>query len=73
MFLSGIGKYQDVVSEDNNKVIKIFVEDVLYQMCEMQRGVGDTKSHHQKFIRSPTSSKCYTRYILIAYWHLPIS
>ena len=36
MFLYGTGKYQDVANKDDNEVIKIFAEDVLYQCmnCE---------------------------------------
>ena len=46
MVLCGTGKYQDVVNKDDNKIIKIFVEDVLYHMHELQRGIGNTKRHH---------------------------
>ena len=67
MFLCDTGKYQDVINEDDNKVIKIFAEDVLYQMHELQMGVSNPKRHHQKFIRSPMHSKCGLRYILIAH------
>ena len=35
VFLYGMGKYQDVVNEDDNKIIKIFMEDVLYQMHKL--------------------------------------
>ena len=35
MFLCGTGKYQDVVNKDDDEVIKIFAEDVLYQMHEL--------------------------------------
>ena len=73
MFLCGAGKYQDVINEINIEFIKILVEDVLYQMHKLRRGIGDTERHHQKFIRSPTCSKCGFKYILIAYWHLPVS
>ena len=38
MFLCGPGKYQDVVNKDDNKIIKIFAEDVLYQMHELTKG-----------------------------------
>ena len=72
MFLCGTGKYQDVVNKDDHEVIKIFVEDVLYQMHELRRGIGNTKRHYQKFVGSSTRAKCGLRYILITYWHLPI-
>ena len=65
MFLYGTGKYQDVVNKDDHEVIKIFAEDVLYQMHELRRGIGNTKRHNQKFVRPPTHSKCGLRYILI--------
>ena len=35
VFLCGVGKYQDIVNEDDNKIIKIFVENILYQMHEL--------------------------------------
>ena len=73
MFLCGTEKYQDIVNKDDHKVIKIFVEDVLYLMHELQRGIGNTKRHYQKFVRSPTRLKCGLRYILIVCWHLPVS
>ena len=36
MFLCGTGKYQDVINKDDYEVIKIFTEDVLYQMHELE-------------------------------------
>ena len=73
MFLCGTGKYQDVLNEDDNKVIKIFTKDVLYQMHELWGGVSNTKRHQQKFIRSPTRLKCLLMCIFIAYWHVLVS
>ena len=55
MFFCGTGKYQDVVNKDDHEVIKIFMEDVLYQMHELRRGVGNTKRHHQKIRTIPNA------------------
>ena len=38
--------YQDVINKDHHKDIKVLVQDILDQMHELQRGIGNTKRHH---------------------------
>ena len=35
MFCYSLGKYQDVINENNDKVIQMFSEDVLHKMHEL--------------------------------------
>ena len=57
------GKYQDVINENNDKVIQIFTEDILHQVHEIRRAVGNAETHYQKLVRSPMHSESSFRNI----------
>ena len=44
------GIYQDVVQEDEDKVIKVIGEDIIHHIHELRRGIDNTKRHYQKLV-----------------------
>ena len=49
MDLHCAGIYQDVVQEDEDKIIKLIGEDIVHHIHELQKGIGNTERHHQEF------------------------
>lgn len=52
MLYNGTGKYKDVICKDDDEIIQISTEDALYQVHELQRGIGNPEGHYQKLVGS---------------------
>jgi hypothetical protein len=45
-----LGEYQDVIQEDDNKLIQVLVEHIVHSSLEWRRGVGKIEGHDAKLI-----------------------
>ena len=65
--------YQDVVLEDNDKVVQVVNKYVIHQVHKLCRGIGDSKRNNKELVQAPTSFEHYLRNILFLERYLPIA
>lgn len=53
----GFGVYQDVIEIDNDEYVNILMEDIVDEVLEGSRSVGQTEWHHQILIASVSGSE----------------
>jgi hypothetical protein len=52
MIFLTLRKDQDVINEDQNKLVQLFHENQVHQVHEVSGGIGQTKRHHQILIET---------------------
>src|SRR3954466_4860123 len=73
MLLFAFGVDQNVIDENDNKLVKELHEHLVHHIHEISWCIGQTKWHHGVLIQSiPSGDRCL-RYVLFSYLKLKIS
>jgi hypothetical protein len=46
MFFLALKKDQDVINKDHDKLVQLFHENIVHQVHEVSRGIGQPRGHH---------------------------
>ncbi len=57
IFLHVLGKNEDAIDVKNNKVIQVFMENIIHQVLKDYKGISKAKRHHHIFKMVRTNSK----------------
>ena len=63
--LQSIRKYEDVIQIDDDEVVKIFPENILYEVLKRCRSVTEPKGHHEILEVSESRSECCLPFIAL--------
>ena len=63
---------KDIVEENQHKLMKIILENIIYKALEGGGSIGETKGDYQKFVVAIVCSKGSFRYVFFAYSYLMI-
>jgi hypothetical protein len=60
---------EDVIDVTSHKIIKIFMEDIIYHMLKHNRCIGKAKGHHNIFRMAIMSFECNLPFITFSNAH----
>ena len=64
--------YQNVIQEDNDKVVQVVSKYVIHQVHKLCQGIRDSKRNDKELVEAPTSFERCLRNILFPQRYLPI-
>ena len=73
VFFSTCGKDQDVINEDNYKLVQFLHEYRIHQIYEVCRSIGQTKRHNKILIQPISGGESGLRHILRSNFYLMIT
>jgi hypothetical protein len=56
LFLT-LRKDQDVINEDNDKLVQLFYKNRVHQLHEVSGGIGQSKRHHQILVKTASGGE----------------
>jgi hypothetical protein len=73
MILFGLRVNQNVVNEDNHKLVQIIHENLVHEIHKISRGVGQSKRHHGILIMTIPCPKSGLGNIRLSYFQLVVT
>lgn len=61
-----LGVDQDIIHEDYNELVKLFLENLVHQPHKHSRSIGQSKGPHRKLVVMIHTSECYLVDILLS-------
>ena len=68
-----LGEDENIVEEDDDKVVEVGAEDVIHGALKGSRGVGEAKGHDFELVVAVTSPKCCFGDIILSHADLPVA